>query len=90
MNVRNPIAKIKKSCGQNIMPKKINLRSRILKRKSGESFTLIKGSVKKTTRYIILNQVLRLYSFPLGFFGLIKFLFPSLVIVDTESLKDSS
>jgi len=35
----------------------------------------------------MLNLVLKLYNRPFGFFGLIKFLLPSLLIVATESLK---
>lgn len=38
----------------------------------------------------MLNQVLKLYKRPLGFLGLIKLRFPSLLIVATESRKDSS
>jgi len=50
MKVRNPIAKIKKSCGQKVMPKNINLRSRTLNMNNGVPFSLINGSIKKTTR----------------------------------------
>jgi len=38
----------------------------------------------------MLNQVLKLYNLPFGFLGLIKFLVPSLLMVATESRKDSS
>lgn len=37
----------------------------------------------------MLNQVLRLYNLPLGFLGLIKLRVPSLLMVATESRKDS-
>ena len=45
-----PTAKMKKSCGQNIFPKRINLLSMMLTRNSGLSLTLIKGKAKKTIR----------------------------------------
>lgn len=37
----------------------------------------------------MLNLVRRLYNFPFGFLGLIKLRLPSLLMVATESLKDS-
>jgi hypothetical protein len=37
----------------------------------------------------MLNLLRKLYSLPFGFFGLIKFRFPSFVMVATESLKTS-
>ena len=37
----------------------------------------------------MLNLVLKLYNLPFGFLGFMKFLFPSLLIVATESLKVS-
>ena len=50
MNVSIPIPKIKKSCGQKIIPNMMNFRSRILSINNGSPFTFINGSVKKTTR----------------------------------------
>ena len=50
INVRNPIAKMKKSCGQKTIPKKINLRSRILNINNGAPLIFINGSVKNMTR----------------------------------------
>jgi hypothetical protein len=50
MKVRKPIAKMKKSCGQKIIPNKMNLRSRILNMKSGSTFTLINGKLKNKIR----------------------------------------
>ncbi len=43
--VRKPIAKMKKSCGQKILPKKMNFRSMMLNRKKGSPFTLMNGRV---------------------------------------------
>jgi hypothetical protein len=41
---------MKKSCGQKIIPKMINLRSGILNNNSGSPCTLMNGSVKNTAR----------------------------------------
>ena len=46
--VANP--KMKKSCGQKIMPKIINLRSRTFNMNNGSPETLIKGNEKKITK----------------------------------------
>ena len=50
INVNSPIAKMKKSCGQNILPKNINFRSKTLNRNNGSPSTLIKGKVKNKTK----------------------------------------
>ena len=46
IKVNKPMAKMKKSCGQNILPKNINFRSKTLNRNNGSPSTLIKGKVK--------------------------------------------
>ncbi len=48
--VNNPMANMKKSCGQNITPKNINLRSRILNKKIGSPPIFINGKVKNITK----------------------------------------
>ena len=46
INVKKPMAKIKKSCGQNILLKNINFLSNTLNKNIGSPSTLIKGRVK--------------------------------------------
>jgi hypothetical protein len=48
--VSNPIANMKKSCGQNILPKNMNLRSNTLIRKTGSFPIFKKGNVKNKIR----------------------------------------
>ena len=44
--VSNPTAKMKKSCGQNILLKNINFRSKTLNKNTGSPSTLMNGNVK--------------------------------------------
>ena len=46
IKVKKPIAKIKKSCGQNILLKNINFLSNTLNKKIGSPSTFINGNVK--------------------------------------------
>jgi len=50
VEAKKPMAKMKKSCGQNIWPNKINFLSSTLKRKMGCPFNLTKGRVKNIAK----------------------------------------
>ena len=87
VTIVNP--KMKKSCGQNILPNRINFPSGILNKKNGLPFIFIKGIVRNNAKKPQLTQVRILYNFPLGFWAYTHFLFPLSSTVAILSLKDS-
>ena len=67
INVIIPIAKMKKSCGQNILPNKMNFPFTKLIIKKGIPFNFINGKAKNTITYNAAKALRILYNLPFGF-----------------------
>ena len=74
MKARRPIAKMKKSCGQKIWPKKINFLPSDIKKKKGLPADLDKGKGKKYQRNKLGKRPFAIgIVYPLAFLGIGNF-----------------
>lgn len=89
MNVIIARPNMKKSCGQNILPKMINLASGMLNWNKGLPFTCMNGNEKNSAKKPQLTHVRTLKKGPFGFCTNSHFLFPFASTVTSLSRNDS-
>ncbi len=81
--------KMKKSCGQNTLPKNDKVRLRYIKKKQGRPCTYTNGKAKNRIKKPRLIQVRKEYNLPLGFCAYTHFRLPDASTVAIRSRNDS-